>query len=97
MSGVGLAACFSLAQLFAGTLRQGGAGMLLDSVRNWFGGAVQDAGPTRAPAAELAGPSSACSSPEPPVDWPPARIAVVESLWGEGFLFPGGEEETLRP
>jgi cyclopropane fatty-acyl-phospholipid synthase-like methyltransferase len=28
--------------------------------------------------------------------WPSARIGVVEALWGEGFLFPGGREETLR-
>ena len=28
--------------------------------------------------------------------WPSARIALAEALWGEGFLFPGGREETLR-
>jgi cyclopropane fatty-acyl-phospholipid synthase-like methyltransferase len=29
-------------------------------------------------------------------EWPSARIAVAEALWGEGFLFPGGATETLR-
>ncbi len=28
--------------------------------------------------------------------WPPARIAVVDQLWGEGFTLPGGADETLR-
>jgi cyclopropane fatty-acyl-phospholipid synthase-like methyltransferase len=28
--------------------------------------------------------------------WPLSRIRVAESLWGEGFIFPNGEEETLR-
>jgi SAM-dependent methyltransferase len=35
---------------------------------------------------------------EPPGDiaWPPARLALVHQLWGAGFIFPGGELETLR-
>ncbi|MEJ0047373.1 MAG: hypothetical protein WDN04_15635 [Rhodospirillales bacterium] len=28
--------------------------------------------------------------------WPPARLAAVESLWGTGYLSPGGQAETLR-
>lgn len=28
--------------------------------------------------------------------WPSARIALAEALWGQGFVFPGGREETLR-
>jgi len=28
--------------------------------------------------------------------WPPVRLAAVESLWGAGFISPGGAEETLR-
>ena len=28
--------------------------------------------------------------------WPIGRLAVAEALWGEGFLFPGGEAETLE-
>ena len=28
--------------------------------------------------------------------WPTARVALAEALWGEGFIFPGGREETLR-
>ncbi len=30
------------------------------------------------------------------VVWPPARIDLVHQLWGSGFVFPGGEIETLR-
>ncbi|HEY4042278.1 MAG TPA: class I SAM-dependent methyltransferase [Rhodopila sp.] len=28
--------------------------------------------------------------------WPPERLAVAHLLWGDGFIFPGGEIETLR-
>jgi len=28
--------------------------------------------------------------------WPAARIAAVETLWGEGFIMPGGGPETMR-
>ncbi len=28
--------------------------------------------------------------------WPAARLAMVHMLWGEGYVFPGGEIETLR-
>ena len=30
------------------------------------------------------------------VVWSPARLALVHQLWGSGFVFPGGEIETLR-
>jgi SAM-dependent methyltransferase len=30
------------------------------------------------------------------VVWPAARIELVHQLWGSGFVFPGGEIETLR-
>lgn len=29
-------------------------------------------------------------------DWPPTRLALVHKLWGAGFIFPGGDEETQR-
>ena len=28
--------------------------------------------------------------------WPEARVAAVESLWGAGYVSPGGPDETLR-
>jgi SAM-dependent methyltransferase len=31
-----------------------------------------------------------------PLPWPAARLALVHQLWGAGFIFPGGEIETLR-
>ncbi|HBK05341.1 MAG TPA: hypothetical protein DDZ81_05695 [Acetobacteraceae bacterium] len=30
------------------------------------------------------------------VDWPASRVALSNRLWGMGFVFPGGEIETLR-
>jgi len=32
----------------------------------------------------------------PAVRWTQARIAVADELWGDGFVFPGGDEEVLR-
>lgn len=37
-------------------------------------------------------PAPACRSSR----WPPERLAVADALWGEGFCFPGGEDEILR-
>ena len=34
--------------------------------------------------------------PTAQVVWPPARLALADQLWGPGFVFPGGEIETLR-
>jgi SAM-dependent methyltransferase len=31
-----------------------------------------------------------------PTAWPPPRLALAHQLWGAGFIFPGGEIETLR-
>ncbi len=75
---------------------------MFDNVRSWLGGSPNPATgfvSTRfeEPAVSLAPARLAPARRETPaLRWSPARIAVVESLWGEGFLFPGGEEETLR-
>lgn len=39
-------------------------------------------------------PSPAASAP--PGAWTLPRLRLVEALWGEGFLLPGGAEEVLR-
>jgi SAM-dependent methyltransferase len=31
-----------------------------------------------------------------PTVWPAARLALTNQLWGNGFIFPGGEIEALR-
>jgi SAM-dependent methyltransferase len=52
-----------------------------------------------APAGGLAGIGAGPSilrAPLPLTLWGRDRIAMVESLWGDGFIFPDGEEETLR-
>jgi len=54
--------------------------------------AVEPAGEPVCVAAEPAIPGE----PMSPAHWSRDRIAVVESLWGEGFIFPAGEQETLR-
>jgi len=73
--------------------------MLLDAVRNLLrrhGAAAAPRPPLvpRQPAPSLV-PETELAVDDDPV-WPSARIGVVEALWGEGFLFPGGREETLR-
>lgn len=60
--------------------------------------AHQDAVPhpdaARAPAAAHAHPEP--DSDTPAARWSADRIGVRDALWGEGFSFPNGEEETLR-
>ncbi|MBN9509204.1 MAG: hypothetical protein J0I21_08835 [Alphaproteobacteria bacterium] len=75
--------------------------MRLAELRNWLGrarGGVADA------AAEAIGsldpaPAHAAdvSSPDHPAPaWTQIRLNLVETLWGEGFLTPGGGQEILR-
>src|SRR5579871_6445598 len=70
--------------------------VLLDRLRDLLGRHAAPAGA----APDVVVPSSFVADTALPDDddpvWPSARIAVVEALWGEGFLFPGGREETLR-
>jgi len=73
--------------------------VLLDGVRKLLGRHQLPDGVPPPHAAEpfspLAGPLDALAEDDDPV-WPSARIGIAESLWGEGFLFPGGGAEVLR-
>lgn len=40
--------------------------------------------------------AAAAASQALPTEWPPARIEVTNTVWGPGYIFPGGELETLR-
>lgn len=71
--------------------------MLPDSVRNllrrhW---AAAEASPSVPEPALPVVADTTLAIDDDPV-WPSGRIACAEALWGEGFLFPGGREETLR-
>lgn len=44
----------------------------------------------------LPGSTETKAEPHLATPWPPARLAMAELLWGEGYIFPGGEIETLR-
>jgi hypothetical protein len=71
--------------------------MLLDSVRKLLGRQpppVVMRVPRTSGAASVA-VTTALPDDDDPI-WPTARIAVAEKLWGPGFLFPGGEDETIR-
>ena len=72
--------------------------MLLETVRNLLRrrapGVVR---PLAVPVAERPPslvPDADLSENDDPT-WPSARISVAEALWGEGYLFPGGEFETM--
>src|ERR1700709_992241 len=74
--------------------------MLIAAVRNLIerfshhsaGAAVQSLASPLAEALAVA----TTARPEPRVVWPAPRLALVHQLWGPGFIFPGGEIETLR-
>ncbi len=69
--------------------------MLLGSLRNliWWRPSVTAA--SHVATKLLPVPAAALAEDDDPV-WPSVRISVAERLWGEGFLFPGGDEEILR-
>ena len=75
--------------------------MGMSTVMSWFGRPtrleVEDQ--PRMPDVELATTIEATlpsiQSRPPPV-WSLDRLVITDSLWGEGYLFPGGEMETLR-
>ncbi len=58
-------------------------------------GARMELAPDDEPAFEATEPALP-GAPMPPSHWGRDRIAVVELLWGEGFISPAGEQETLR-
>jgi SAM-dependent methyltransferase len=68
--------------------------VVLQAVRTLFGRAAPDLLPL---AATPRPPPRRPELPPPePTLWPAGRLAVAEALWGEGYLFPGGEAEMLR-
>jgi hypothetical protein len=70
--------------------------MLLAGMWNWLGKpSVVDPGSDSPPVA-LTLDHPAAAALDPIEVWSPARIEVAAQLWGEGFVLPGGEEETLR-
>ena len=77
--------------------------MLASAVRNLFRRSPSsrpfDAGLTSVvpTLADLVEPQDEAAKTEEPVEtWPARRLALVHELWGTGFVFPGGEIETLR-
>jgi hypothetical protein len=72
--------------------------MRLPGIRNPFKPHSPPPGAGEASPSELVQPAAepVAMAPVPAVRWTPARIAVADELWGDGFVFPGGEEEVLR-
>ena len=75
----------------------------LSGVVTWFGsfGDGRARPPTRPapaprPPGRLAAEAEPQPQPDPPGAWTPRRIRLAATLWGEGFISPGGEEEALR-
>jgi hypothetical protein len=78
-------------------MRRCGDMLLLDDVLNlfrWHAARVEPLTPSGASSQQRV-PDAALADDDDP-SWPSARISVVEALWGEGFLFPGGAAETSR-
>lgn len=79
-----------------------GGGEGLAHLRNLFSRGRRSSGSS---VPEAAGVAVLEAAPDEPVElpqstlatrWPPRRISVAESLWGEGFVTPGGGAEVLR-
>ena len=77
--------------------------MKLGQVKRWFGEALSSPAPAAKPgdgrAVGDARPVGMAAAPESLAAlsiWHPSRLALVEKLWGEGFVHPGGAEELLH-
>ena len=74
--------------------------MFGSGLRDWFGLRKRRTTSTEVPPASQPSTSSTpavASRPDDAAnDWPFFRIEVNNALWGPGYLFPGGEIETLR-
>lgn len=57
---------------------------------------LSPAAPIAAATEAKAATSEVRAEAKPPTLWPAARLALTNQLWGTGFIFPGGETETLR-
>ena len=76
----------------------------MTALRNLFGRGAP--APAAAPTvdaglAKLRAEDQPAASPPPALEpasgrWPPVRLGLVEQLWGDGFLNPGGGAEMLR-
>jgi SAM-dependent methyltransferase len=74
--------------------------MLPFAVRDFFrrssSRSVEKALTGRVPAMAEHRPMAETVELQVPTAWPAARLALCNQLWGPGFIFPGGEIETLR-
>ncbi len=71
--------------------------MLLAGMWNWLGKpSAADSGSASPRFAVTAEDPPAEATPNSNAVWTAERIEVAAQLWGEGFVFPGGEEETMR-
>jgi hypothetical protein len=75
--------------------------MALSAVMSWFGRPRRSSAPEsrQEPDSEPALTDDVDLLPipsRPPLPWTAERLATTDSLWGEGYQFPGGEIETLR-
>ncbi len=74
----------------------------LSQVKRWFGGAVSLSAQShagRAPGALARPAARGAEAMQPQAElalWNKARVEVVEQLWGEGFVHPGGIDELLH-
>ncbi len=74
--------------------------MLTTTVRRWLRplSGLAPESPPATPAPPLAEPQAVVppDRPELRTAWPATRLALTNQLWGNGFIFPGGEKEILR-
>ena len=67
---------------------------LLGKIKNSLGG-KKEAAPKRVRKPKKAAPKKA-QEPKTPKVWPARRLNVVEKVWGEGYVTPGGAEQVRK-
>ncbi|MFC1673011.1 hypothetical protein ACFL12_02550 [Pseudomonadota bacterium] len=75
-------------------------GGLVSKVTGLFGGKSKAAAPSEKPAVDpnAAAAAAAADIPDPDIGkvWPAKRLNVVEKLWGEGYVTPGGADQVKK-
>lgn len=82
--------------MFEGFTKQDGdvaKGLLSKLTKSFRGG---DAAPKAAPKAKATPKPTAPTAPAVAKLWPAERLNVVEKMWGEGYITPGGEEQVKK-
>jgi len=78
------------------TKAKGAKGGLMGKIAGLFGDRAEEDLPAPAPKRTVEELSVDLADPDEGKRWPSTRLNVVEKLWGEGYITPGGAEQVKK-